>query len=434
MKSILALFLFICLVQFNFAQTPLKGKFIEEYNLFLPEGIDTIYLIDQFNFGFGIVFSKSEITLDRLKNNQYEIKELGKSGLIDEKGNWILKQEFDAIYIYDEQFARLKNNNKYRLFDLKNQKYLGNEYDLISKRDEGVFEVEMGNLHGLLNAKGEEFVPIEYNSALSFHNKKFIAARKNGKFGALDLLGKEILPIQYEYISGSEDQMIVKSKDGFELYKTNGEKIIDQKFEHVQSILTENLIIRKDENRMRVFDLDKKEFVSPSFDEIFVMSNDPKGFYRIYHQGKYGILDNQFNLIYEPIYDMISTFSEEMAIIELNGKSGFINEKFELIIPIELESTKSFFDDLAMVKKNGKWGFIDKKGQFLFEINPNTTGFFYDERARVIENNLYGFLDKSGKMVIPIQFDWADIFREKISLTRKGNHLYFIDLNGNKIQ
>lgn len=434
MRFTLTIFVFLGLIQLNFAQATLKGKFVKEHEIFLPTGKDSVYFVDQFKFGYGIVFSKSEMTLDRLKNNQYETKELGKSGLIDAKGNWILKQEFDAIYIYDAQFARIKNGKKFRLFDLKNQKFIGKEYDLITKRADGIFEVELGEFHGLINAKGEEFVPLIYTSSLNFHEQEFIAARKDGKFGALDLSGKEIIPFQYDYISGYKDRMILKSKDGYELYTTKGEKLVNQKLERVQSFLNEYLIPFKDGNLMRVYDLGKQKFVSEGFDEIFSLSNEPKGFFRTYHQGKFGLLNEKFETVFEPIYDVISTFSEGMAIIELKGKSGFVNEKFELVIPIELEVAQSFFDGLAIVKKNGKWGFIDQKGQFLFEIDPKTTGFFYEGRARMIEKNRYGFLDKSGSMVISLQFDWADIFRNQVSLVRKGNQVYFIDVNGNKIQ
>jgi hypothetical protein len=416
------------------AQTPVKGKYLSEYDVFIPEGKDSMYLVDRFKHGFGIVFDKAEITLERLKDGKYETKELGKSGLIDAKGNWVLPMEADAIVIYNSRFARIKLGKKYRLFDLMQKKYISSEYDLISALPNENFEVELGGFHGIINSKGEEFVPVIYSSSLSYEGQEFIAARKNGKFGALDLNGKEILPFQYEYISGLENRMILKLRDGYFLFNTQGEKLVDQKFERVQAYLTSNLIPIKEGNQFRIFNIEKQEFVSEAFDEIFSLSTDPKGFYRTFEKGLFGVLDANFQSKLPTEFTSIASFKDGYATIEKNGKLGYINSNFEIIIPLEFDKVTNFFDGLALVEKEGKRGFINEKGVFVFEIGIQNIGFFHHGMARKMDGKKFGFLDKSGNEVISANFDWADNFHKNSSLVYEKGKVYFVNSKGNKIK
>lgn len=433
MKHFLTIILFFSCFQLNFAQNPLKGKFLSEYDLFVPEGKDSMYLVDRFQHGFGVVFNKSEITLARLNDGNYETKELGKSGLIDAKGNWVLPMEADAIVLYNPRFARIKFGKKYRLYDLVQKKFISKEYELISKLPNDNFEVELGGFRGMINSKGEEFIPLIYSSSLNFEGQELIAARKNGKFGALDLNGKEILRFQYDYVSGLGDRMIVKLRDGYFLYNTKGEKLVDQKFERVQAYLSANLIPIKDGNKFRIFNIEKQEFASEGFEEIMTLSNDPKGFYRTYDEGLFGVLDANFQSKLNTEYTSISSFKDGFATIEKNGKSGYINSNFEIIIPLEFDKVTSFFDGLALVEKGGKRGFIHSKGEFVFEIGNQNIGFFHNGIARKIEDKKFGFLDKTGNQVIPVQYDWADNFQKNSSLVLKGKSVYFINNQGGKL-
>lgn len=406
---------------------------MSEYNLFIPEGKDSMYFVDRFKHGFGIVFDKAEITLERLNDGNYDTKELGKSGLIDAKGNWVLPMEADAIVLYNPRFARIKFGKKYRLYDLVQKNFISKEYELISALPNDYFEVELGGFRGMINSKGVEFIPITYSSSLNFVGKDFITARKNGKFGALDLDGKEILPFQYEYISGLADQMILKLRDGYILYNTKGEKLVDQKFERVQAYLTANLIPIKEGNKFRIFNIEKQEFVSEGFEEIMTLSNDPKGYFRTYDEGLFGVLDASFQSKLSTEFTSISSFKDGFATIEKNGKSGYINSNFEIIIPLEFDKVTNFFDGLALVEKGGKRGFINPKGEFVFEIGSQNIGFFHNGMARKIDDKKFGFLDKIGNIVIPVQYDWAGNFQNNSSLVLKENSIYFIDQKGNKL-
>lgn len=412
----------------------MQGKFLSEYDLFIPNGNDSIYLVDRFKHGFGIVFDKSEITLSRLNDGKYDTKNFGKSGLIDSKGNWILPLEADAIVIYNSRFARIKNGKFYRLFDLVQQKYISKEYDLISPLPNNYFEVELADMKGIINENGREIIPLEYSLIVNFTNKEFISVLKDGKYGALDLNGNEILPVQYEFISGLGDRMIVKEMDGCILMNTKGEMLVDEKFEHVQLFLTYDLVSIKDGEKYRIYDLSKKEFVTEGFDEFYTVSTDPKGFYRFYDKGYFGVLDSNFQYKIQPKFSSISVFKNGFATIEINGKHGYVNSNFEIIIPIEFDKVSHFFDGLALVEKDGRRGFINTNGEFVFEIGKQNIGFFHSGLARKVENNLVGFIDKSGKEIIPVQFEWADDFEGNSILVHQNEKVYFVNQNGDQIK
>lgn len=80
-------------------------------------------------------------------------------------------------------------------------------------------------------------------------------------------------------------------------------------------------------------------------------------------KSKVGFIDLKGNEVIAPKYDYAQSFSEGLAVVEMNGRAGFIDMKGNEVISLEYESAFRFEEGLAMVKKNGRYGFIDKYGK-----------------------------------------------------------------------
>jgi len=71
--------------------------------------------------------------------------------------------------------------------------------------------------------------------------------------------------------------------------------------------------------------------------------------------GKYGYINTSGKFVIEPQFDSAASFSEGLAVIEMDSKEGFID--------IIYREAGGFYEGWSDVKLNDKWFFINKKGK-----------------------------------------------------------------------
>ena len=72
-----------------------------------------------------------------------------------------------------------------------------------------------------------------------WYEKDVLKVNKNGKYGLIDLNGKEILPIEYDEITvldGMENSIIIKKDDKIGLVNDNGSAIIDTNYKEIKAL------------------------------------------------------------------------------------------------------------------------------------------------------------------------------------------------------
>jgi hypothetical protein len=192
---------------------------------------------------------------------------------------------------------------------------------------------------------------------------------------------------------------------------------------------------------------------------------DDPGLYKVIVDGKWGFADAKGDIVIQPIYSQVGSFSEKLCPIRQDGKIGFIDRSGNLVISPQFDSALSFKNGLAVVQLGGdkvgfidksgsyvinpqfsnafyfnegvapaqfdhEWGFIDKEGTFVIKAVYKAAFPFTEGYASVAMGNSFGFIDHKGKYVINPQFDDALPFTEGLSLVRNGNRWGFIDHKG----
>lgn len=120
-------------------------------------------------------------------------------------------------------------------------------------------------------------------------------------------------------------------------------------------------------------------------------------------------------------YDNGRDFQNGFAAVEIDGKWGFLDNNFELVVPaeygfIEYHDTSTGysawgFDEngIVMLEKDYKWGYVDSTGTELTEFIYTDVRQFSDGLARVslddtsrmaAKNPSFGYIDMTGEMVI----------------------------------
>ncbi|MDR1652957.1 MAG: WG repeat-containing protein [Prevotellaceae bacterium] len=144
--------------------------------------------------------------------------------------------------------------------------------------------------------------------------------------------------------------------------------------------------------------------------------------YDEYQVGKWGWIDKNNNVVIPIMFnqsDSIPLFREGLERVEQKGKWGFIDRKGNMIIPFQYQSVHNFSEGLAAVEQNGKWGYIDKDGKVVIDFLYYQADYFdngiaevmikpgvlNDINARFYRGNYYKIppkyanIDKTGKIV-----------------------------------
>lgn len=262
---------------------------------------------------------------------------------------------------------------------------------------------------------------------------------ERGKFGYVDTLGQEVIPLIYDDARNfSNGYAVVGKMDSkgmrYGLIDRTGSLVIPCEWSRIQDMSEGIALSQKGISIDRTYFLiDTLGSVKPSeYDYCRSFSNG----YAVVGKGVFE-LDAPDSLKHRKDLSFLDYFV---------GKHGYITPDGTLAIPLHYDDARDFSPDgLAAVAINGqyypKWGFIDKKGETFVPCSYYNVADFSCDRAmvcKVVSGKLaYGYLDRSGKELIPCQYDMATSFRFKntwVGIEKDGETQYkLIDLNGNTV-
>lgn len=132
--------------------------------------------------------------------------------------------------------------------------------------------------------------------------------------------------------------------------------------------------------------------------------------------GKYGLLDMQGEIIFEPLYDDIHPLRNGNLIVCKEKSWSLINRQGEILKNLEYDRVRKFVDGFAIVTLGGKEGIIDKSGNVLGELKYDEIRSLqsisrYGEEIKFAKyfeaciDGKWGFLDKHGKEMSPFVYD-----------------------------
>jgi hypothetical protein len=112
---------------------------------------------------------------------------------------------------------------------------------------------------------------------------------------------------------------------------------------------------------------------------------------------------------------------------------GFIDETGTMVVPLQFSRAETFSEGLALVELNGKVAYIDDSGRVAVCLEKAVAArAFSDGLAEVRDGRLWGYIDRSGTFVIKPQFQWTFPFTEGVASVRKSvdSEYYPIDKTG----
>ena len=317
-----------------------------------------------------------------------------KFGIIRNDGKMTVPLQYDLIENFkgnsNPEFYFFENGNIQGLFNKNLKKIAETKIDDYSNSfslqgDYISFENFKGK-YGLIDAEGNQKIPFIYDQGLYFDGNNYAIAKKNNRFGIIDLNNVELVPIIYLSIYLVFDQWDEKPSG------------------------SANYFIAKSKNVAKIIDIKNKTILS-GYESISSIFNDHFKFI-VQKNKKFGIVDLKNKMILPIEYDEISNWTEygprHSKFIVKNGKTGLIDhESFKITIP-PIYDQFTYLNGLIFAKKNRKAGIISEEGKVLCDfiyddIYPNASDFYgysaKEPRFYARKGKSYFQIDWKGKIL-----------------------------------
>ena len=322
----------------------------------------------------------------------------------------------------------LFNHHKKGFVDDNGKTIIPFEYDNVKEFRDSLAIVQKDNFWGVINKKNEVVIPFEYTDAESFSDG-LAKVEKNGHKFFIDTTGRPVFYVDdYSYCEGFYHGLCKVGKNGMTGFiDVHGNLVIDTKYE-IARTFNQGLSEAYGDGHWGAINTVGDTIIPFVYKQIW--SND--GYYLVKKEGKWGILDNNNNVVIPIEYDYLDPFYEGLARAERNGKMGFIDKNNRVVIPFQYDGAYEFVNGLSVVYIGDKFGFIDKKNRRVVPLKYDVAKPFKPNNALadVSLNEKWGCVNSAGKVVIPVVYDDTTIVGDYVILRKNGKEGVY-DKNGN---
>ena len=217
-----------------------------------------------------------------------------KWGVIDNEGNTVIDPAYAEMIVipnskndvflctYDVDYT--SGTYKTKVLNSKNEEIFTDyeKVEAIQNVDQksnvwyesNCLKVEKNGKYGLINLSGKELLPCEYEQITSIEGiKNAFKYLKEEKYGVVDGEGKVVLKPEYTDIKNlgkdSKDGFIVKSNEGkYGIVNYSGELVLNLEYEDVLKVYGNDLYVVTKMGKQVVVKNDGTEILTTGFDEI----------------------------------------------------------------------------------------------------------------------------------------------------------------------
>lgn len=312
----------------------------------------------------------SIINIVKNSNKKIEVKnytyytayENGKFGVINNEGETVIDLSYDEIvsipnntkpiFICTYDVDDAKGTYKTKAINEKNEEILTG-YDKIEVIDnfdskqnvwyeDNVLRVSKNGKYGMIDVEGKEICACEYDeiTALKSVANNFIV-KKDGKLGLINEKGQTIINAEYKNIltlkEGYKDEYIIVNADNKQgVISTTGTILIEPIYDQVKYLGSTNLFAVKQNNTWKLIDIQEKKIIIDSGYEDFIETKSDNII--IKKDGKYGLITKTNEQKIEPQYEDLKIAFSIYYIAKKDGKYGVINLENETVIPFEYKN------------------------------------------------------------------------------------------------
>lgn len=277
--------------------------------------------------------------------------------------------------------------------DKKNNQLLPIEYDSVHWFDGGYAAIQKGKLWGLVDGKGNITIEPQYVMLQYFSDHKACKVEKDDDVFLVDVYNNVIMKATGKAVRYVGEKIMVCSENEWQLFNADGTPF-SKIHNHIME--TGDYYEAYDGQEKTLIRKDGSEVKLPAYEvSVFI---DGMATFRF--QNKYGIIDDNGNIVVPNKYDYINLGSGVIAINKGNkttdndryflsmpreGKWTFRDFAFNEITPYQYDEVSSTYAKDGKVwfgKREGYWYQITPEGESLFAKGDST----YNKKKKSIEN------------------------------------------------
>ena len=299
--------------------------------------------------------------------------------------------------------------------------------------EKNVLKVEKNGKWGLIDINGKEISEITYDSIKTLKGtENSIIVEKDGKYGLLNSKGIKILDTDYaDILSFGDDYIngyITKNEEGkFGIVNVSGEQVLENNYEEIYNIYSDKYFVIGENGVQQLINKDKEPVLTENFDEIKQITSSGVVFIK---NEKYGFMDFEGNIIIDAEYDVLNEINTGIFLTQQDEKAGLIDK-----------------DKNEKVAFNFKNIYYNKKAGIYIAENEDLTQTIIDS---TFQTKVVGFLSElntdSGYMKIKVddkykyynfKFEEKNIkdilINNKIFVSKKDGKYGFVDAKENVV-
>lgn len=215
----------------------------------------------------------------------------------------------------------------------------------------------------------------------------------------------------------------------------NGKEILNNM--HLKGFSEGYGIVYDDSYNNSYFINESGEIISNSFEDAEAFNNDIA---LVKLNGKFGVVDKNFNVIIDCIYDLILPFygSTNIFAVELNNKWGIINKEGEVLIETKYDGILGGSTKLFKCYEDGKIKIKDYKDNTIVTANSSLDiiNIVNEDKIIVKNENKVGLIDYDGNLKISFKYDEIEEVKynkNSLYIAKQNNKYGVIDENENII-
>lgn len=374
-------------------------------------------------------------------------------------------REYEIPEIKEYNYFVMQENDKYGVIDKNGKIIVEPDYEtvVIPNPEIQVFVCYSDN-KGQLQINGEfisnydniEAIRLKNIASDLMYEKTVVKYQKEGKYGLLNLDGKQVTKPIYEEIDSlpyKEGELIVKQNDKYGIINIKGNNLVPIEYEEIavdgyykeeDSYKNAGYIVNvktQDGYRYGYIAQNGDTILETEYNDItrIVEKEDDKNVYLIASKnGQCGIFKNKNQIVNNEYQSIRYDETNDVMIVEKSKKYGVVNMEGKTIIPVEYEQIDSTGMYLYAQKEEGTTVF-NKEGNEV-KTDVNTAKLNTDNENYIIlisnENNqtLYGLLDKEGKEIIKPTYNYLEyLFDDFFIASSENGKLGVVNSKGEEV-
>lgn len=365
----------------------------------------------------------------------FTLEQNQKYGVIDRNGNIVIEAEYGAVQIPNPSkaiFVCVKEHNE-------NTK----EYETV------VYNEKKEVL--LSNYKNVQAISIYTNVNSTPYEKSVLTYKENGKYGLINLEGKQITKPVYDEISSinyKEGTFLVKQNELEGIINMKGKVIIKCEYE---SVTSDNYYSENGNKKQAGFIVSKKTedgyrygyanyrgtiILNPIYtqlERVTEIANEKGVYFIAFKNGQAGLLKNNKEILNYEYEDIQYNVLGSIFVTKRNGKYGAVNQ----------EGTTVLYPEYDNVYTGGMYlNALKDKDIFIFDLNgnkieTNEVSKIKTENANyyitIDKNNKYKVVDSKDNIIIDKDYTYIEYLPGDYFIVERDSKNGIIDSNGKSV-